>query len=188
MLLDALKKSSQQVYEIALTSLHCGLRAGELFSLTWGAVDLNHGLITLLDTKSGRTRILSMTDDVKALLTKREQKERDCFIFPARHGGKMGKISNSFTRAVENAGLNSGITDRRQRVTFHTLRHTFASWLVMEGVSLYEVKELLGHASLTMTERYSHLSPDRNRRAARIMGEVFQKSAEPEPAKVINIR
>ena len=45
-------------------------------------------------------------------------------------------------------------------VTFHTLRHTFASWLVMEGVRLFEVSQLLRHASIQMTERYAHLAPN----------------------------
>jgi site-specific recombinase XerD len=53
--------------------------------------------------------------------------------------------------------LNKGIEDKRQRVVFHTLRHTYASWLVENGVDLYTVKELMGHKNLAMTERYSHL-------------------------------
>ncbi len=185
-LLGILKTMSQQVHDMALISLHCGLRAGELFSLTWGAVDMEHNLITLLDTKSGKTRTLSMTNEVKAVLTGVGPNTNEELVFPARSGGKIEKISKTFTRAVDKAGLNDGITDRRQRVTFHTLRHSFASWLVMEGISLYEVKELLGHASLAMTERYSHLAPDRNRRAADTMGAIFQK-ADTAPAKVINI-
>ncbi len=57
-------------------------------------------------------------------------------------------------------GFNKGITDNRQKVSFHTLRHTFASWLAIQGTSLYEIKELMGHKSITMTERYAHLMPD----------------------------
>ncbi len=56
----------------------------------------------------------------------------------------------------------------------------------MEGISLYEVKELLGHASLAMTERYSHLAPDRNRKAAQTMEKVFQKAEKPE--NVVNLK
>lgn len=182
MLLDLLKATSVQVHDMALMSLHCGLRAGEIFSLTWGAVDMEHDLITLLDTKSGRTRVLSMTDDVKGTLIKKGPSKNDELVFPANNGKMIIIMSQTFPRAVEKAGLNEGVTDRRQRVTFHTLRHSFASWLVMEGISLYEVKELLGHASLAMTERYSHLAPDRNKRAAKTLGNLFQ-NLEPELAK-----
>ena len=181
-LLDILKTRSPQVHDMALISLHCGLRAGEIFYLTWGAVDIEHGLITLLDTKSGRTRTLSMTADVKTALLAMGPGNNNEILFPARHGGMTKTISTTFSKAVQQAGFNAGITDRRQRVTFHTLRHTFASWLVMEGISLYHVKELLGHASITMTERYSHLSPDSNRRAADTMGAIFQKEA---PVKTV---
>jgi len=185
-LLDTLKMMSPQVHDMALLSLHCGLRAGEIFSLTWGDVDLKHGLVNLLDTKSG-CRTLSMTADVKQIFTTRGPGRREKLIFPAGHGGQIKIISNSFRNGVKKAGFNEGITDRRQRVTFHTLRHSFASWLVMEGISLYEVKELLGHASLAMTERYSHLSPDRNRKAADTMGAIFQKKSSGQ-IKIMNTR
>jgi integrase len=186
-LLEILKGKSQETYEMALLSLHCGLRAGEIFSLTWKDVDLDHGLVTLLDTKSSKTRTVSMTIDVKAFLMEKDQGGKQDLIFPDRNTyGKRKQISKSFPRAVIEAGLNEGIDDRRQRVTFHTLRHTFASWLVMEGISLYEVKELLGHASLTMTERYAHLAPDRNKRAAETMENVFNKKADAD-INIVNL-
>lgn len=185
-LLDILRGMSQQVHDMALMSLHCGLRAGEIFSLTWGHVDLEHNLINLMDTKSGRTRTLSMTDDVKAVFTTMGPGRNGELVFPSNNGKKIGVMSQTFPRAVKQAGLNDGVTDRRQKVTFHTLRHSFASWLVMDGISLYQVKELLGHASLTMTERYSHLSPDRNKLAAETMGKLFQQKLQPE--NVVNIR
>jgi len=185
-LLDILKEISPQVHDMALMSLHCGLRAGEIFSLTWGTVDLEHGFINLMDTKSGRTRTLSMTDVVKELLVKKGIGKNDELVFPASNGKMIVNMSQTFPRAVEKAGFNEGVTDRRQRVTFHTLRHSFASWLVMEGISLYEVKALLGHASLTMTERYSHLAPDRNRKAADTMGQIFQKAKQPTE-QVVNL-
>ena len=185
-LLDTLKKISPQVHDMALLSLHCGLRAGEIFSLTWGSVDMNHGLVTLLDTKSGKTRTLSMTADVKQMFTGMGQGRREELVFPAVNGGKIKIISNSFRNAVKKCGFNDGVTDRRQRVTFHTLRHSFASWLVMEGISLYEVQKLLGHASLAMTERYSHLSPDRNKRAAETMGAIFKKADTTVKIQAVN--
>ena len=186
-LLEILKGKSQETYEMALLSLHCGLRAGEVFSLTWKDVDLDHGLVTLLDTKSSKTRTVSMTDDVKAFLMKKDQGGKQDLVFPdCKTGGIRKQISKSFPRAVLETGKNEGIDDRRQRVTFHTLRHTFASWLVMEGISLYDVKELLGHASLTMTERYAHLAPDRNKRAAKTVEKVFKKKADAE-TNIVNL-
>jgi site-specific recombinase XerD len=65
-----------------------------------------------------------------------------------------------FARAVDSLGLNDGLEDARHKVRFHTLRHTFASWLIERGVSLAAVQRLLRHSSVTMTERYVHLSED----------------------------
>lgn len=65
----------------------------------------------------------------------------------------------TFSRIVAESGLNDGVTDRIHKVVFHTLRHTFASWLIQKGVALEVVSKLLGHNSLQMTMRYAHLDP-----------------------------
>ena len=70
----------------------------------------------------------------------------------------LKRISRSFRLAVEKIGLNKGVTDPRMKVVFHSLRHTYASWLVEKGQDLYTIKQLLGHSSISMTERYSHVS------------------------------
>ena len=78
-------------------------------------------------------------------------------------------VEEGGNRVVAALGFNNGVTDPRQKVVFHTLRHTFASWLVEQSVDLYSVKELMGHSTLAMTERYSHLSPDKLRRAVKTL-------------------
>ena len=60
---------------------------------------------------------------------------------------------------VAELGLNDGVTDRLQKVVFHTCRHTCASWLAQVGIPLYQIKEIMGHSTIAITERYSHLCP-----------------------------
>ena len=177
-LLDALAERSPQVHDQALLSLHCGLRAGEIFALTWADVDLDRGVLTLRDTKSGKTRAALMTDAVSVMLAARKRGAPNELVFPARGGGKIIQVSDAFDRTVRALGLNAGVEDARQKVVFHSLRHTFASWLVEQGVDIYVVKELMGHGNLSMTERYSHLSPDKLRRAVKTLEAGIEKAAE----------
>jgi integrase len=106
---------------------------------------------------------------LKRRLSKMDPPSPGNLIFPAK--GTTDKvrrmISNAFPRTVEalqelplEAGGIRQRHDKREKITFHSLRHTYASWLVMKDVSLYVVKELLGHSTIKMTERYSHLTPD----------------------------
>ncbi|MEF3698235.1 tyrosine-type recombinase/integrase [Desulfolutivibrio sp.] len=163
-LLDYLAQRVPDLHDIALLCLHCGLRAGEIFNLTWGDVDFKRELLTLRDTKNGKTRPAFMTSRVREILTQKSKYAESDLVFPGRGGVKRTYVSNAFERAVQHLGFNEGITDHRQKVVFHTLRHTFASWLVEQGTDLYSVKELMGHSTLSMTERYSHLAPDSLRR------------------------
>lgn len=168
-LLAMLKDRAPNVHDMALLSLQCGLRAGEVFNLTWNDVDLDRDMLALRDTKSGKTRHVPMTQRVKSMLQERERSVPAGLVFPSSRGGKIVAVSNSFEKVVDALGLNDGIEDRRQKVVFHTCRHTFASWLVERGVDIYTVKELLGHATLAMTARYSHLAPDTLRRAMKTL-------------------
>ncbi|HSF04610.1 MAG TPA: site-specific integrase [Methylomirabilota bacterium] len=118
--------------------------------MTWERVDLSRGVIRLEVTKSGRRREVPLNGESYAALVTLNPKA----------SGRVFK-TKSVRKAYENAVTNARLDD----VNFHTLRHTFASWAVMRGVSLKELQELLGHASLAMTMRYAHLAPERLRAA-----------------------
>jgi integrase len=187
MLLEACREESQQMHDQALLSLHCGLRAGEIFNLKWRDVDLENGILALRGTKSGKTRYAHMTEDVMTMLSRLDTKEPDALVFPGRKGEKQKEIGDSFERAVAKCGLNEGVADRRDRVVFHSLRHSFASWLVQAGVSLYVVKEALGHGTMAMTERYAHLAPDAMKGAVNVLNGKGQ-AKEAAPGKVVALR
>lgn len=180
-LLDSLAKVSADLHDQALLSLNCGLRAGEIFNLAWGDVDFDRGLLTLRDTKNSRTRVTFMTTQVQEMLAGRKRGKPEESVFPAVGGGKREQISAAFGRVVNSLGFNEGITDRRNRVTFHTLRHTFASWLVQGGQPLYSVQQLLGHRTPTMTSRYSHLAPDHLKEAVK----TIEATASGSRSKVV---
>ena len=100
------------------------------------------------------------------------------YVFPAKKGGLQLKISYTFMQTVEDLGFNKGLDSRdaTYRVVFHTLRHTFCSWLAMQGTPLYTIQKLARHKSIAMTERYSHLLPDQKQDAVREMAEIFNNT------------
>ncbi len=198
-LLDGLGQISPDVRDMALLSLHCGLRAGEIFALTWADIDMEKGTIFIRDPKSGRNRHAYMTADVKAMLDTHVKGKKSDLIFIRRWSKNdqaedqgndetvnrlATRISKTFNRVVANMELNKDIADRRQKVVFHSLRHTYASWLVESGVSLYTVQKLLGHEDITMTQRYAHLSPDNLAGAVRILEAGIEKSAQEKTEQV----
>jgi integrase len=189
-LLKALAEKSQQLHDIALLSLHCGLRASEIFRLTWDCVDFERETLTLKNTKSVRSRIAYMTPDIKDMLKAQREKSTTNHIFVDRwHKRQIKEVSNVFFNVVASLGLNNNVEDPRDRVCFHTLRHTFASWLVQGGTDLYTVKELMGHSTLAMTERYSHLGPNNMRTAVKGLAKTLDAHKNgQQPSKVLNIQ
>ncbi len=166
-LLRALKIKSVQVHDMALLCLHSGMRFGEIAALRVHDVDMKNDLITIADPKNDEPRKAFMTNAVKAMFQERipDNAKPNDLIFPDENGKQQELISRTFPRVVKNLKFNEGIKDRRQKVCFHTLRHTFASWLALQGETIQTISELLGHKTLQMTMRYSHLTPD-HRKAA----------------------
>jgi integrase len=170
MILKALKAKSPQVHDMALLSMLSGAREGEIFSLQWENINFNTKFMTLVDTKNNnKTRHLPMTQEIEKLLKTMRQENSTGLVFTTKDGNPIKYLSKTYARTIEELGFNKKITDKRQRVVFHTLRHSYASWLMMEGADLYVVKELLGHSTTAMTERYSHLSPEHLRKTAALL-------------------
>ena len=118
-----------------------------------------------------------MTQSVREMLKPRLPENLNDLVFADRwHGEPIKIISKTFDRAVEKLELNKDVEDPRQKVVFHTLRHTFASWLAIQGTPILTIKELLGHKSLAMTERYAHLIPDMKKDATLALEAAFNQS------------
>ncbi len=184
LLLSELRKRSPSLYQMALISIHCGLRAGEIFNLKWFDIDFQNNRLILRDTKGGRDRFPLMTNEVKNILNSKTIGNSDDLVFPDRKGNKRKAISKSFLHTVNDLGFNKGISDNKSKVVFHTLRHTFASWLVQKGVSIYEVSKMLGHSTISMSERYAHLAPSNYENSVKVIETITENSKN----KTSNIR
>ncbi|CAG9258545.1 Integrase family protein [Paraburkholderia unamae] len=144
-----------------LVSIMTGLRKGELFHLRWADIDFATHMITVRDetAKSGKQRHVPVNATLHdILITWRPLAHPDSpYVFAGETGEPIQCMKKSFGAVLKAARIDS--------FRWHDLRHTFASWLVQSGVDLYVVKELLGHATLEMTQRYAHLAPNNKLRA-----------------------
>lgn len=159
---------------LVIAAMHTGFRRGELLSLTWNDVDFANGLVTVQAAyaKNGERRAIPMSKTLRRVLeeTRNGMKSNE-HVFRTETGDRYLSPTTAFESAVKRAG----ITDFH----FHDLRHTFASRLVMAGVDLRTVQELLGHKNITMTLRYSHLSPTHRAKAVAILDGVTEPSPAP---------
>jgi integrase len=180
-LLTTLKGKSIDVHDMTLLSLNCGLRWGEITNLQWGDIDFDKGTLAIKDAKAG-SRYAFLTEQATEMLKGREKGNPMEYVFTGRKG-RLNILSYTFKRTVEELELNKGIDDPRQKVCFHTCRHSYASWLVEQGQDLYTVQRLLGHKTNTMTMRYSHISENKFKEAAGALSRAItdgQKKAEEE--------
>ena len=149
--------------DLILLAVGTGMRIGELVALRWNAVDLDHAFLTVRNTdefttKSGHERRLPLVGEALTVLQRLHTERKDTwngYVLTGMNGGRLNPeyASKRFKYYVRLARLP-------EYIRFHSLRHTCASWLVMQGVPLSVVQATLGHSSTQVTEKYSHLAPD----------------------------
>lgn len=155
-LLDACQDSAcDYLYPIVIIALSTGARYSEILHLRWQDIDLDRGVARLEKTKNQERRALPLThlalEQVKLLRSALEEApEPKAFVFARADGKAPMEIRKHWYAAVEKAGIED--------FRFHDLRHSAASYLAMNGATLAEIAEVLGHKTLQMVKRYAHLS------------------------------
>ena len=152
-----IKDEGESAFAQLDVALHTGMRKSEQFTATWEQVDLERGFIYLSMTKNGTDRFVTLNSAAVAVLRRLQEHHKELglpltsTLFHSKRDGLIKNPRKWFATALEQAKIKG--------VTWHTLRHTFASRLVMAGVDLKTVQELMGHKTIAMTARYAHLAP-----------------------------
>ena len=167
----------QDAQDLLVMLAMTGARWGEIRGLRWGHVDVDavmsdgaeRPLVRIFGSKTQKERIVAAPPIAAKMLLRRladlgTRPSPDTLIFPGLDGERSGPC-RAISRAIEACGLNSDDSVRRSgRATIHSLRHTYASLLMQRGSGIAEIKEVLGHSTITMTLRYAHLENAENAR------------------------
>jgi integrase len=153
-----LRNAAPYIQDLMRFALNTGLRIGEIFTLRWSDVDLEKDLLNVLAPKTQKIRAVPLNGDARKVLEYWALGKRNEFVFYNPETGKpFVDLKAGFGLACRKAGIEG--------VTWHTLRHTFASRLLNRGVDIVTVQQLLGHSTITVTMRYTHTNLDSKRLA-----------------------
>ncbi len=157
---------------IVTVALHTGMRLGEILNLRWQDLDFSSGFILVRDSKNGQARQVPMDSMISTVLRSWPRlSDQDIVFTSVMTGGRIVDIRAGFLNSCKRAGITG--------LHFHDLRHTFASQFVMAGGDIYILKEILGHKSITNSQRYAHLSPTYKIKAIDRMNTLWA-GAKPE--------
>lgn len=139
-------KSGKLLADMIEFDVETGLRASELVYLAWPQVDLKAHQITIIDTKSGRDRIVPLTDRAMAILASQIRHTQTALVFWHAEGKPYKHVNRAFKAAAKAAKVEA--------VTFHDLRRTFTCWHLSKGVSLHLLSKVLGHSTPVITDKH----------------------------------
>lgn len=174
-----ISECDRHVKPIVVMALNTGMRKGEILNLKWENIDLKNGFILLNQeqTKNAERKEIPINSTLRESLLSITRRLDISYVFYNPLTGKQyDNVARSFHSALKRAGIRD--------FHFHDLRHTFASQLVMAGVDLATVRELLGHKTLTMTLRYSHLAPSHKVKAVDLLDSKLTEVCEKEVSVV----
>lgn len=153
-------KDDETLYLLFKLALNTGARLATLLNIHKKDIDFTHDLLTLKDFKNNSTYKAFLTDDLKALLEKRVSplKPNDKLFISNPERRLRAKLDELFNKDIDD-------NDRKNKIVFHSLRHTFASHLAINGTPIFTIQKLMNHKDIRMTLRYAKLSPDSGREA-----------------------
>lgn len=161
------RSQNRDLPQIVLMLLLTGARRSEVLHARWQGIDLQRRQWHIPHTKSGYARYVPISDALTKILSQLPSLGTSEYLFPSPQTGQpYSDIFRPWDAARRRAGM--------PEVRLHDLRHSFASFLVNQGHSLYEVQRLLGHSQITTTQRYAHLSQERLRQASDDVGTLLQ--------------
>lgn len=151
---ELLAECDGDLYDAVQLALLTGARKQEIWKMRFDQINWKHRFLSFYETKTGIPRSIPMSPQIHSILQRRAKSNelRSKYVFPSP---MKANSPNSFEKSWEKALKRSGIKDFR----WHDLRHTSASYMVMAGISLRTVADILGHANISMTFKYAHLSP-----------------------------
>ena len=150
---NSINKTFYRLRLIVLIAVTTGMRVAEIFGLRWSDVMYSEGLLAVrAKLKGGKMRYVPMLPELAGELRRYPAVIGEDRVFPPKPGATSGRqrVEGSFEDLLERAGIKD--------FRFHDLRHTFASWFMMNGGDLYELAKILGHSNIKMTERYAKLA------------------------------
>ncbi|WP_339830526.1 site-specific integrase [uncultured Parvibaculum sp.] len=180
-LLEACRSSSCDfLYAIVVLALSTGARYSEIMHLRWRDIDLDRGVARVEKTKNNEKRALPLTHKALEVMTelhRRTDPDKRDYVFPRRDGLAPKNIRKSWEAALRAAEI--------ENFRFHDLRHTAASYLAMNGATLAEIAEVLGHKTLQMVKRYAHLSDQHTAAVVERMNRAIFKEPANDNDEVI---
>jgi len=167
-----MENCSPNLKPIIVTALNTGMRRAEILGLTWSQIDFEVRSIRIEKTKSGRIRHIPINDGLfKQFLKLKSDNGQSPFVFLNPETKRpFLDMKTPFKRACKISGIEG--------MRFHDLRHTFATRLVANGIDVETVRDLLGHHSILVTQRYVHSSDERKRKAVEILNKKTEKKAK----------
>jgi len=173
-LLDILQSTDFNTYHLTVLLLYTGARFSEITGassqknksnidtgLKWSDINFNTNTIYFKKTKNGNARHIFINNALLKTINYLKENKKSNLVISTSTGGVILRMPNHFMTALENILPGNQERDTRDKITAHSLRHTHASWLAMDGLDVLQIKEQLGHKTLEMTLRYSHLVPDK---------------------------
>ncbi len=167
-----LEESAKHLKPIILTALNTGMRLSEILNLQWTQIDFRAGRIRVEKTKSGKMRFIPINDVLhEEFLKLRNRNSQNPYVFFNPKTGKpLTTIKTAFNAACRRAKIKG--------LWFHDLRHTFGSRLEERRVDIETIRDLMGHYSITVTQRYTHTNEYRKRDAVEMLSRIPEERAK----------